>query len=548
VIPEGEGLVVCPQPLAAGAGGRMLEQGGNAVDGAVAAALAQGVVDPMMCGLGGTARALLYTGSREDIKMFAGRPYAGRLARPESFEYERSWELYPNRHDVRGAANYVGHTAAVVPTALRVLYDVHAHAGALPWRTVVEPAISLAHDGFAVYPYLYRHWDEDAEAAAGDYGPPPRARLTANAAAEAIYLNGDRVFAVGELLRQPDYGRTLEAIASRGADAMYRGEIAEMIAADFAAQGAFVTLDDLRDAKTVETRTLVGTYQDSTVVTDAPPAAGHSYIQALNILEAVDDLGTRDPVSYWDVLARAFHATYAFRGEHSGDPGFVDVPLDEFLSKKRASEIAAGLDHVLEAPSASTENLPRESTTSVSVLDRFGNAAIVTHSNGSSAGVVTPGLGFLYNNHMHNFDPRPGRRNSIAYGKIAEHGTPMVLWFRDGELVGMDGSLSRFALTADLQVTLAIERGVDPQAAVEAPRLHAEYAPGRLYVEPDFPPDILHGLEERGWSPTTRSMTAPLGLIRKTALGVVGALDPRGGQGRWPEQPSNPERVRRNNE
>jgi gamma-glutamyltranspeptidase/glutathione hydrolase len=489
----------------------------------------------MMCGLGGTARALIYVRSRDATEMFAGRPYAGRLARPDSFEYERSWELYLNRHDVHGAANYLGHTAAVVPTALRVLYDVHSHAGALPWRTVVEPAITLAHDGFTVYPYLYRHWSDEAEAAAGDYGPLPRARLTANAEAEAIYLNGDRVFKVGEHLRQPDYGRTLEKIASRGADALYRGEIAEMIAADFAIHGGFVTLDDLHSAKTVETRMLLGTYQDATVVTDAPPAAGHSYIQALNILEAVDALRLRDPVSYWDMLARIFHATYVFRGKYSGDPSFVDVPLDEFLSKHRASELAAGLDTAVEAPSALTENLPRESTSSVSVVDRFGNAVILTHSNGSSAGVVTPGLGFLYNNHMHNFDPRPGLRNSIAYGKIPDHGTPMVMWFRDWELIGLDGSLSRFAFTADLQVTLAIDRGVDPQIAVEAPRLHAEYAPGRLYVEPDFPADVLHGLEERGWASTTREMTAPLGLIRKTATGVIGALDPRGGQGRWPE-------------
>jgi gamma-glutamyltranspeptidase/glutathione hydrolase len=527
-----EGLIVCPQPLAAEAGGRMLEHGGNAVDGAVATALAQGVVDPMMCGLGGTARALLYTRASGAVEMFGARPYAGTLARPDSFEYERAWDLYPNRHDVRGAANYLGHTAAVVPTSLRVLYDIHSRAGTLPWQTIVRPAIELAHDGFPVYPYLYRHWNEEAEAAASDYGPLPRARLSANDAAAAIYLTGDRVFEVGERLYQPDYGRTLEAIASGGADALYRGAIAERIAVDFAEHGGFVTLEDLHGAKTVKAPTLRGSYVNAIVVTDAPPAAGHSYIQALNIFEALDARRPRDPVAYWDLLARVFHATYAFRAQHSGDPNVVDVPIDDFLSKERAAEIAADLKAPKAAPMS--QELPRESTSSVSIIDRFGNAAVLTHSNGSSAGVVTPGLGFLYNNHMHNFDPRPGRRNSIAQNKIPDHGTPMVMWFRDGDLVGLDGSLSRFAFTADLQVTLALDQGVDPQTAVEAPRLHAEYAPGQVFLEPAAPPDLVQGLEERGWATTTRPMTAPLGLIRETPAGMVAGLDPRGGQGRWP--------------
>ena len=244
-----------------------------------------------------------------------------------------------------------------------------------------------------------------------------------------------------------------------------------------------------------------------------------------------------DPVLYWHKLAHVFQAVYAFRAAHNGDPGWVPVPIGEFLSKERAEKIAAAIEGCPQSPEASGQDgsLPQESTSSLSTTDRWGNAVVLTHSNGSSAGVVTPGLGFLYNNHMHNFDPRPGQRNSIAVGKLREHGTPLVMWFRNGRLVGVDGSLSRFAVTADLQVTLRINAGQEVQSAIAAPRLHAEYLHGQLYLEPEFPQEIVDGLLDRGWKAARMPMTAPLGMIRAGEDGeAIPGLDPRGGQGLWP--------------
>lgn len=531
--PDGDGRVVCPQPLAAAAAGAMLERGGNALDAAVTAALAQGVVDPMMCGLGGTARILLYTADTGRTELFGAMPYAGRLAVPDCYEYEGQWAAHADRHDVKGAAHYLGHTAAVVPTALRVLYDTQQARGRVPWHQVVEPAIRFAHDGFEVYPYLYRHWDEAAEAAAGDYGPSPKARLSANEEAASIYLRDGQVLSVGELLHQQGYGRTLEQIANDGADVFYRGPIADSIAHDFAANGGFVTREDLYSAETAARRTYSGTYGGAMVITDGPPAAGPSYIMALNIFEALRLRPAANSVEYWLTLAETFHTVYAFRARHNGDPDWIDVPIDRFLSKDEAQILAGKIGAVPE----SVEGLipvPKESTTSVSVVDSAGNGAVITHSNGSCSGVVTPGLGFLYNNHMHNFDPRPGQRNSIAFGKIPSHGTPLVMWFRNAELIGMSGSLSRFAFTADLAVTLAVMHGVDLQSAIAAPRLHSEYKTRHAYVEPEFPPTLTDELAERGWTIQRRPMTAPLGMLWQQNGKIRVARDPRGDAGCWP--------------
>lgn len=539
--PAGDGLVVCPQPLAAAVGGRTFEQGGNAIDAAIAVALAQGVVDPVMCGIGGIARVFTYTRQTGRVALYGGWPHAGRLATPDCYEYEAPWELYPNRHAVKGNANFVGHTAAIVPTELRVLHDVHAQLGILPWAALVEPAIELAHDGFAVYPYLYRHWDAAAEAATEAERPPPRARIASNDESAGIYLRPDgNVFEVGERLRQKDYGQTLELVAAKGADAMYHGQMAKAIADDFARHGGFVTLDDLESTRTIPLKTYSQTYWgDAVAVTDGPPAAGLTYLQALNVVEALDLQANADSISYWNKLAHVFQAVHAYRAAHNGDPDWVSVPIGEFLSKNHARSIAATIDDKHDAPEGeggSTAKPRQESTSSVSTLDRWGNAVVVTHSNGSSAGVVTPGLGFLYNNHMHNFDPRPGQRNSIAVGKLREHGTPLVMWFREDHLVGLDGSLSRFAVTADLQVTLSLRAGAELQSAIEAPRLHAEYLPGQLYVEPQFPEDIVAALCDRGWKAARLPMTAPLGMIRADEHGMAcPALDPRGGQGLWPD-------------
>jgi gamma-glutamyltranspeptidase/glutathione hydrolase len=527
------GRVVCPEPLAAAAGGQILQRGGTAVDAIVAAAFVQGVVSPLMCGIGGTGRVLVYSASTGTTVIVDARGGAGEKAEPDIYSGVGP-SVYPNRYTVDGYENYIGHKAVIIPTTVRTLWGAHRRFGHLPWSDLLQPAIELARNGFEVCPYIFQFWDPNRERFSDS--PPPMLKLKATAECARIYLRDGRVYQVGEILKQEDYAATLQRIADQGAHVFYRGDIARAIADDFERNGGLITRQDLERC-TVEFREpTVGSYRGYTVVTDDSPGMGPLEIEALNILEHVDlhSLGYRS-VRYFDVLALVFQTIYADRMRYNGDPAFVDVPTDKFLSKDRARDLAQAI------LGGTRPFIPKarpvdSNTTHVSVLDGSGNAASLTHSNGNSSGVVTPGLGFLYNHHMHNFDPRPGHLNSIQPGKTPRAGCSPLMLFRNGKLRLISGGPSRFRVTAELQALVGmIDFGHDVQTAVREPRIHAEYDPETIFVEPAVSPDLVSQLKGLGWKPHVMRMTTPLCAIALDEEGRPrAAVDPRGGGGHWP--------------
>jgi gamma-glutamyltranspeptidase/glutathione hydrolase len=527
------GTVVCPQPLAAAAGGRILESGGDAVDAAIAVAFAQGVVDPMMCGLGGTGRMLVYRASSQTVEHIAAGSRAGSRARPDTFRYKASVGTPETPYVVEGHENLVGYKATTIPGLVRGLWDAHTRYGRLPWSDLLQPAIELASSGFEVYPYLYRSWDPSRKEIAC---VPPLAKLSYTDECARIYLHDGKVYAVGEVLKQEDYAATLRRIAAGGADVFYRGDIGRAIADDFERHGGLFTREDLENYKSVVEPATFGTYRGYTIATDGVPGGGPVLIEALNILENLDlpSLGWQSP-RYLDVLARVFLSIYADELRYLVDPRFEPDSTNKFLSKERAAELARAVARGERAQMPEVV-APYSGTTNVSVLDSWGNAVSLMHSNGNSSGVVTPGLGFLYNNHMDNFDPRPDHPNHIQPGKMPLYGSSPTMIFHDGTLWLISGSLSVFRVTAEVQSLVSIvDFGKDVQSAVEQPRIHADYDPETMWVEAQVPPETVSELRKLGWRVDVKTMTAPLCMIEVNAKkGPRAIIDHRGGGGHWP--------------
>ena len=279
-----------------------------------------------------------------------------------------------------------------------------------------------------------------------------------------------------ERLVNPDYANTLEIIAAGGPEAFYTGAMAEKIAADIEAGGGTVTLDDLHDYRVRTYTPIRGTYLGYELYTNDAPGGGPTVLGTLNILETYDlpKMG-HSSEEYVYTMARAQIAAMRDRAETVGDPRFIAVPTDMLISKERAQEWRAKLD------TGERYIVPRyhpdsPTTTNVSVCDRAGNLIALTHTLGSSNGTITPGLGFMYNNAMNCFDPRPGTVNSIAPGKGRITGIVPTVGFEEGEpclAIGAPGGTR--IMTGVLQgIVNLLAFGMSAVEAVSAPRVDCQ--------------------------------------------------------------------------
>jgi gamma-glutamyltranspeptidase/glutathione hydrolase len=531
------GVVACVERLAADAGAAILRAGGNAADAAVAVAFAQGVVDPIYCGIAGGFHGLFHDRASGRTQVVSAGGRAPLAAREDMWRPKDRWGAM---WTVEGNRNRLGYQASMTPGFVRGAHEAFARfgSGRVGWRQLIEPAIALAGEGFEVYPYLYRLWmprtDRMVNFLESEEGTTV---LGFTPACREIYLHPDgSVYEIGERLVQRDYARTLERIADQGPDEFYEGETARRMADDFQANGGLLTLEDLRTFQADVGEPLQATFRDLTVLTEPAPTVGPVTVELLNILEGWDlrALGWNSP-AYLDRLARAMQLAFRDRLTLLGDPGFVDVGDDRMVSKAYAAELRAAIEAGNERePAASRSGAPQE-TTHVSVMDRAGNAAAITHSIGMSSGVVTPGLGFQHNCHMVMFDPVPGRRNSIQPGKRPITGGGPVLFSLGEEpylLIGSPAGARK--VTALTQALLNhLDFGMPIQEAVAADRIHAEDEPGVVIVEPHFDPASLPGLARLGHRIRFDWYTARLAaVLRDPATGALsGGTDPRGDRG-----------------
>jgi len=532
------GMVVCPEPLAADAGAEILRRGGNAMDAAFAAAVAQCVTDPMMCGIGGVGVLTAFQASTGEASCVRFHGVVGSKARPDVFTADVLESHAGETAQVRGHRSSMGYESVVVPGFVRGMAAGLQRwgTGRLSLRDLVAPSVRLAREGFDVYPYLVHFWGPDSPVT--DV-PPAEVRLAATAASARIYVRGGRLPRTGERLVQDDYGKTLERLAADGLDSFYDGHIGRAIAADFEAHGGLFTADDLRRYQPLIGEPLWGTFDGLTVMTDTPPGSGVLVLQILNILEGIDlrAMGWNTP-AYLDVLARTLRHVFAGRYIHMADPRFYPVDVATLTSKAWAAEARA---RVLEGREGTPQAQPArgaasggsEGTTHLSVMDGEGNAVAVTHTNRDASGVVTPGLGFMFNNDMASYDPIPGRRNSVAPGKMPVTGGAPTMFLQDGQVVMVVGSpAGPRKVTALVQSVLNVRYFAMAMAeAVAAERIHCEGEP--IFVEPSFPEDKAEALRRLGHRVEVSRYTARMAaILRDPKTGrLEGGSDPRGGGG-----------------
>lgn len=475
----------------------MLEEGGNAIDAAVAAAIALGVCEPNASGLGGQTMALLHLAHTHRTIAIDGSSRAPYRAVPEDLSAD----------DLRS-----GYRATTVPSTPRVLKYVSKRYGSLPWSRLVEPGIRIAENGYEVSP-LHRTLLKRV-----------RGTLKEGTAGSIFLRGGTRLYRVGERFRQPILAATLRRLAEKGVKDFYRGQIADLICRDMERNNGLIKDDDLSVTNwPIERKPLSCTFEGKRVVTFPPPGAGRTLIEMLNIISAIPRKH-RNPDSPEGalLLARVIRQAFRDRQDRPFDPNYyAQVSNKRMLSVDYAKKVAGGIRGGGE-------------TTHLSVMDSHGNAVALTQSIERVYGacVATPELGFLYNNYLMAFEhedirhPYYLRPNSIPWASVA----PTIVFEgrRPWLVIGSPGS-DRITPSI-LQVMLRLSRQ-SPLDAVDSPRLHCDID-GRVSLEASrMRDDIPAHLEKHGFTLDVRDpYSFYLGCIQMVLYQnnvFTGVADPR---------------------
>lgn len=469
-------MIVAPQPLAAEEGAKVLASGGNAFDAALACAFIQFLVDPHSCGVGGYLLLTCHVPHAPTPQKVLDAPaLAGSKVSPAMWE-DRVLRANPDGWGffLKDRVNDDGYLSVCTPGMVKGLQAIHGRYGTRRWADLIAPAIALAEAGWQVGDHLAGRWKDKAQYYEGS---SLFDKLHVTDAARKIYLKPDgSTYEKGELLSNPDYGRTLRRLAESGPDDFYSGGLAADVVSDLDAHGSYVTAADLAEYQVREEPPVAATYRGYTIQTAGAPHGGPTLAAILNILEGYDlaSLGHNSP-RYIHLVSMAMKAAFADRNRRLGDPHFVDVPLEWMISKERAAEWRRAID--AGEPIDTTIIQPGSSdTTQVTVVDRWGNCVSLTHSLGSSSGAITPGLGFMYNNSMINFHPFAGHPNSIAPRKGRTTGMTPTLVLKEGKpvlVLGAPGATR--IITAVLQTILnRLDFGMSVSDAVLAARFDCQ--------------------------------------------------------------------------
>jgi gamma-glutamyltranspeptidase/glutathione hydrolase len=482
------GMVVSNHPLASAAGAEMLAAGGNAIDAAIATLFALTVVEPMMVGIigGGMAHIRLADGSHRIID---GQSTVPLVMRPDSYRSRPG-----SAHDVFdtvGDENLNGAKAVAVPGSLKAWCETLRRFGTMSLADVLEPAIKHAARGYAVTPYLHGCISESA------------AVMLKDKPIAAVFLPDGTALKVGEKVVQAEYAQTLRTIAKHGEEALYNGPLGDILVDYMRAHEGFIRKDDLTSYKTVERAPIRADYRGWQIIGPPPPAASGVHIaEMLNILEGFDiaasGFGTASTVH---LLAEVLKIAFADRAAASGDPAYVNVPVERLTSKDYAVERRREIDPLRAKNwSAGVAQLESAHTTHMTAADAFGNVVATTQTinNLFGAKILIPGLGTTANNYLNLFDPRPGHALSLAPGKRVTTSMSPTMALRDHKLVyalGLPGGKRIFPSAMQALINL-IDHGMSLQEAVEAPRVWTEG--NALEVELAVPEEIREKLRSMG--------------------------------------------------
>ena len=483
------GVVVTNTPFGTAAGNEMLAVGGNAIDAAVAAMLMLTVVEPMMVGIAG--------GGMTHIRLADGRHVvidalstAGAAARPDMFETVS--DAPPRYMDTKHRRNTVGASAVAVPGNLRGWCLMQQRYGKLPFADVIAPAIRVAESGFLVSHYLNGALREHQGDLLAD---PEMARL---------FLPGGEPLAAGSRLVMGDYAESLRLIQKQGAEALHGGALGRALVERLAMGGeaaGHVTLEDLVAYRAVEREAIFGSYRGHVIAGPPPPASSGVHVaQMLNMLEPHDISGMGfGSAEGLHLLAEVIRVAFEDRRAASGDPDFVDVPVERFTSKDYALACQSRLRDLARPVPPPVVGHESRDTTHLTVADREGNVVASTHTlNGLfGARIMVPGTGIIPNNYMLNYDPHPGKALSILPGKrVPTSMAPMIVLRGDRPLyaLGLPGAVRIFPSAMQAIVNL-IDHGMTLQQAVEAPRLWTDGQ--HVELEPAYAP-MAEALRARG--------------------------------------------------
>lgn len=453
-------MVTAPQPLAVDVGVRVLAEGGNAVDAAVAAAFVQMVTTPRSCGVGGFGMMYIHTPETETILDFHGK--AGARVRPDMWEHDIVRENTTGYgYTLQGQVNEVGYRSVTTPGTVAGLHKAQSDFGTMPWRETLQPGIAVAAGGYEV-----------TRAAAAAWKQIPTSKETPWKTITASPHEGG-----GELIANPDMARTFSVLAEGGAEVFYCGDIAGTIAEDMERGGGFVTLEDLNRYEVTVTSPLVSQYREFAVASNQPPGGGLTILQMLRILEGynLSDMAHHS-AEYVYTVSMAMKAAWADRANLIGDPAFVDVPVEDLLCDERAASWRRRIDAREEITIPRWHPQEPPCTTHISVVDSWRNVVGLTHSLGSGSDVITPGLGFMYNNCMNCFNPVPGQVNSIEPGKSRTTGmAPTLVKTGDRPFFTVGAPGGTRIVTGILHAILnVIDHGMSATEAIAAPRFDCQ--------------------------------------------------------------------------
>ena len=478
-------MVVTAQHYASEVGLRILRQGGNAVDAAVAIGYALAVVEPCCGNLGGGGFMVIHlAGGRNLFLDF--REKAPLAATPAMFQ-DAEGNVVPGR----STSTYL---AVGVPGTVLGLNSALRRYGTMSLRQVMAPAIALAEHG-----YVLQQGDVNVlDTRIQDFAAHPNVA--------AIFLNHGQPWRAGEVLRQPQLARSLRLIARHGAQAFYRGPIARALVAASEKHGGLLTLTDLADYRVVWAKPVQCGYRGYTVVSAPPPSSGGTTICEILQIIAPYPLGRWGyaSVEATHYLAEAERHAFADCNSSLGDPAFVRNPVARLISSAHAARIRAGILPDRATPSSAVQGVGAATegrhTTHYSVVDAKGNAVSVTYTINYLFGLgqMAGDTGFFLNNEMDDFTAKPGvpntfglvqgAANEVRPGKRPLSSMAPTIVLKRGRLFMVTGSPggSTIISTTLESILNVVDFGMNMQRAVDAPRMHMQWYPDEIFVEPGY--------------------------------------------------------------
>jgi gamma-glutamyltranspeptidase/glutathione hydrolase len=523
------GVVVSAHPEASRVGLDILKKGGNAMDAAIAVQFALAVVYPNAGNIGGGG-FLVYRDSKGSATTLDYREKAPNAAQRDMY-LDAAGNVVPKK-------SVQGHLAAGVPGTVDGMVKAHQKFGKLPWKDLLEPAIQLAKNGFAITSNQAKEFN-DLKTLFRQFNP-----------SGAALLKQKGSWKKGEKLIQMELANTLTLIRDKGRAGFYEGTVAAQIAAEMNRGNGIMSKSDLANYQSQWRKPIVGNYKEYKIITMPPPSSGG--IALTQLLNAVEN----QPIAKWGhnqdstirVIVEAERRVYADRATHLGDPDFYNVPQQNLLAKQYQTKRMQSMDWDKATPSEKVKAgvftfKESEETTHYSIADNEGNSVAVTTTLNNSYGslVFVKGAGFLLNNEMDDFSVKPGtpnsyglvggEANSIKPGKrMLSSMTPTIIE-KNGKLfmvVGTPGGST--IITSVFQTILnVIEFKQNIQEAVTSKRFHHQWLPDEIYIEPKtFDAKNSKILKEKGYKIVERPFIGLVDAVLVTPKGYQGGADPRG--------------------